>query len=113
MEVIILLLVFALIAVRMSVKISAKAKNATKASSGTESLWNFVFEQEEQKNNDEFENVEVAEENTETVKRKVENVVVQNKEMQDKKENEQSELKEKFPLRDAVIYSTILDRPYK
>lgn len=114
MEVIILLLVFALIAVRMSVKISAKAKNATKASSsGTESLWNFVFEQEEQKNNDEFENVEVAEKNTETVKRKVENVVVQNKEMQDKKENGQSELKEKFPLRDAVIYSTILDRPYK
>lgn len=113
MEVIILLLVFALIAVRMSVKISAKAKNATKTSSETESLWNFVFEQEEQKNNDEFENVEVAEKNTETAKRKVENVVVQNKEMQDKKENGQSELKEKFPLRDAVIYSTILDRPYK
>lgn len=113
MGVIILLLVFALIAVKMSVKISAKAKNATKTSSEREGLWNFVFEQEEQKNNDKFENVEAVEKNTEAVKRKVKNVVAENKEVQDKKENGQSELKEKFPLRDAVIYSTILDRPYK
>ena len=114
MGVIILLLVFVLIAVKMSMKISAKAKDATSVGSETKSLWNFVFEQEGQAADAEFGSVETVKKNVETEKREVENVVARNKEVQEKPENEKPEHKGKsFSLREAVIYSAILDRPYK
>lgn len=114
MEVIILLLVFGLIAVRMSMKISARAKDTTKVDSETESLWNFVFEEEDHKTDVELENVKEVKKNVGTEKRKVESVVFRNKEVQEKRKDEKSEQKDKsFSLKEAVIYSTILDRPYK
>ena len=114
MEVIILLLVFGLIAVRMSMKISARAKGTTRVDSETESLWNFAFEEEDHKTDVELENVEEVKKNVETEKREVESVVLRNKEVQEKRKDEKSEQKDKsFSLKEAVIYSTILDRPYK
>ena len=114
MEVIILLLVFGLIAVRMSMKISARAKDTTKVDSETKSLWNFAFEEEDYKTDVGLENVEEVKTNVEVEKRKVENVVLRNKEVQEKQKDEKSEQKGKsFSLKEAVIYSTILDRPYK
>lgn len=114
MEVIILLLVFGLIAVRMSMKITARAKDTTKVGSETESLWNFAFEEEDHKTDVELENVEEVKKNVETEKREVESVVLRNKEVQEKRKDEKSEQKDKsFSLKEAVIYSTILDRPYK
>ena len=107
-------MVFGLIAVRMSMKISARAKYTTKVDSETESLWNFAFEEEDHKTDVELENVEEVKKNVETEKREVESVVFRNKEVQEKRKDEKSEQKDKsFSLKEAVIYSTILDRPYK
>lgn len=114
MGMIVALLVFAIIAIKMAAKVLAKAKEASSASSKANAFLNFDFEKAEPLVDDWSENVEAVEKKTKPAKAKVGNIVEKNGEEQKDKAKEQSKPKGgSFPLKEAVIYSTILDRPYK